>query len=345
MGLRMKLRSLQLTGNVVLAPMSGITDYPFRQIAKEHGCSLAFTEMVSAEGLLRKGKSFLKMGGDEHPVSVQLFGSNPEILAEAAQMAESMGADAIDINMGCPAKQVVGPGAGADLMRFPEKVREILAKVRRAVHGPLTIKIRSGWDGEHINVVEISRIAEGSGVDALSIHARTRAQGFGGRPDWDLIGKVKMAIRIPVIGNGDITTPFLAKKMFEETGCDGVMIGRGALGNPWIFRFENSQHGEERLTVPSLDERKNVIRHHFALARTFYGERWAARKFQRHVYWYTKGFPGCASFHSRLSGLKEEHTLLGAVHSYFDFVQRRTLCRSFQLTESRSATGPGKEGF
>ena len=325
--------------------MSGITDYPFRQIAKEHGCSLVFTEMVSAEGLLRKGKLFLKIGEDEHPVSIQLFGSNPEILAEAAQAAESMGADAIDINMGCPAKQVVEPGAGVDLMRFPEKVRAILTKVRRTVQSPLTVKIRSGWDGEHINAVEISKIAEGCGVDALSIHPRTRVQGFGGRADWDLIGKVKRAIRIPVVGNGDITTAFLAKKMFEETGCDGVMIGRGALGNPWIFSFENSQRGEEGLMAPPLDERQNVIRHHFALARTYYGEKWAVKKFQRHVYWYTKGFPGCASFHSRLSGLKEENALLEAVHSYFDFVQRRTSCRSFQSMEGRSATGQGEEGF
>jgi tRNA-dihydrouridine synthase B len=324
--------------------MSGITDCPFRQIAREHGCSLVFTEMVSAEGLLRKGKSFLKIGEDEHPLSVQLFGSNPEILAEAAQMSESMGADAIDINMGCPAKQVVEPGAGVDLMRFPEKVEEILKKVRGVVHGPLTVKIRSGWDEEHINAVEISKIAEGCGVDALSIHPRTRAQGFGGRADWDLIGRVKRSIRIPVIGNGDITASSLAKKMFEETGCDGAMIGRGALGNPWIFHFENLRRREEGLTVP-LDKRQSVIRHHFMLAQTYYGEKRAVKKFQRHIYWYTKGFPGCASFHSRLSGLKEEHALLEAVHSYFDFVQRRSLCRAYQSTEGRSATGLGEKGF
>jgi nifR3 family TIM-barrel protein len=256
-----------------------------------------------------------------------------------------MGADAIDINMGCPAKQVVEPGAGVDLMRFPEKAKEILTKVRGAVHGPLTVKIRSGWDVEHINALEISKMAEGCGVDALSIHPRTRAQGFGGQADWSLIEKVKRSIHIPVIGNGDITTPFLARKMLEETGCDGVMIGRGALGNPWIFRIGDSQRGEEGGMAPSLDERQGVIHHHFELAKKHYGERWAPRKFQRHVYWYTKGFPGCASFHSKLSGLKEEHALLEAVHSYFDFVQRRTSCRSFQSTEGRSAIGPGEEGF
>jgi nifR3 family TIM-barrel protein len=260
-------------------------------------------------------------------------------------MAESMGSDAIDINMGCPAKQVVEAGAGVDLMRFPEKVKEILTRVRREVKGPLTIKIRSGWDWEHVNAVEISRIAEDCGVNAISIHPRTKAQGFGGRADWDLIGKVKSAIRIPVIGSGDITAPFLAKKMFEETGCDGVMIGRGALGNPWIFSLKNLRRWEEEPATPPLEERQKVIHHHFMLVQAYYGEKWAVKKFQRHVYWYTKGFPRCASFHSNLSGLREKNVLLEAVHSYFDFVQRRSSCRSSQSMESRSATGQGEKGF
>jgi len=341
----MRLGNLQFEHPIFLAPMSGISDYPFRRIAKERGCSLVFTEMVSAEGLLRKGESFLKIGENEHPVSVQLFGSKPGILAEAAQIAESTGADAIDINMGCPAKQVVGPGAGAELMRFPIKVKEILSMVRKVVRGPLTVKIRSGWDEEHINAAEISKIAEDCGVDAISIHPRTKVQGFRGRADWNLIREVKRVTRIPIVGNGDIMTPFLARRMLEETGCDGVMIGRGALGNPWIFGLNNSGHGETEAVTPTLDERQKMIHHHFMLVQAFYGEKWAVNKFQKFVYWYTKGFPNCASFHSKLSGLRERDVLFDAIHSYFDFIQKRNPCQSFGSMENRSATGRGERVF
>ena len=336
----MRLGNLSLKSNLVLAPLSGISDYPFRRIAKEHGCSLVVTEMVSAEGLLRKGESFLKIGEDEHPVTVQLFGSNAEVLGEAAQMAESMGADMIDINMGCPAKQVVEAGAGVDLMRFPEKVEKILTTVRREVKCPLSIKIRSGWDGEHINAVEISKIAEDHGADAIFIHPRTKVQGFHGRADWSLIREVKNAIHVPVIGNGDVTTQFLAKRMLKETGCDGVMIGRGALGNPWIFDFKNSVLLEKEMAIPSsLEERKSMIHHHFLLTQAHYGEKGAVRKIRKHVYWYTKGLPCCAFFHSKLTGLKEKEALFEAIHSYFDFVQRRNECQSFKSMENRSVTG------
>ena len=339
----MKLGTLQLKNNLVMAPISGVTDYPFRQLMREMGCGIVFTEMLSAEGVLRKGAALLSIEKDDHPVTVQLFGSDPAVLAEAAARAESSGADAIDLNMGCPAKQVVKTGAGADLMRFPEKARTILAEMRKNVKIPLTIKIRSGWDNEHINAVEISKLAQDCGVDAVVLHPRTKVQGYGGRANWDLIGKVKKAVRIPVVGNGDITTRLLAKKMLEETGCDGVMIGRGALGNPWIFGLKGWGDGQVEPTPPSLGERQEIIRHHFTLVQAYYGERWAVRKFQKHLYWYTKGLRGCASFHSKLSGLKDKNELFRTIDSYFDFVERRTPCPSFVSTENRSVIGRGEK--
>lgn len=336
----MRIGNLHLDNSLVLAPMAGITDYPFRRIAKDKGCGLTFTWMISAEGLLRKGKWLLRIEEDEHPVSVQLFGSNPEVLAEAARRAEEVGADAIDINMGCPVRQVIETGAGVDLMRFPEKVKEILVKVRKEVEIPLTVKIRSGWDREHINAIGISKIAESCGVDAISLHPRTGHQGFHGQADWHLIGEVKRAVNIPVIGNGDVTTPFLAKRMMEETGCDGVMIGRGALGNPWIFRRESSDFfGKRSIVFPPLEERQRVIEHHFLLLQKHYGEKGAVKKIRKHIAWYTKGLPSSASFRLKLFGLREKDALFEAIKFYFDFIEKRDPCRSFTSMENRSATG------
>ncbi len=315
----MRLGTLQLGSRLLLAPMSGITDYPFRRLAKEKGCGLVVTEMVSAEGLLRKKGALLQIGDDEHPVSVQLFGSKPETLSRAAVTVESMGADGIDINMGCPADQVVDAGAGADLMRFPEKVKEILTKVRKSVKGLLTIKIRSGWDAIEINALQISKIAEDCGVDAISIHPRTKVQGFRGRADWNVIRMVKEAIRIPVIGNGDVTAPFMCRKMIEETGCDAVMIGRGALGNPWIF--DSCLSKENSSVLPSLEEKEGMIRNHFSLLEKSYGNERALSEIRKHLAWYTKGLPFSASFRRKLSELKEREALSEAITTYFDFVR------------------------
>jgi tRNA-dihydrouridine synthase B len=323
----MNIGNLQLDHPLFLAPLSGITDYPFRKLAREFGCGLVFTEMVSAEGLLRKGKPFLKMGEGEHPVSAQLFGSTPEALAPAAEMAEAGGADAIDLNMGCPSRKVTDTGAGADLMRFPEKIERILREVRKSIRCPLTIKIRSGWDDHHINALEVSRIAEDCGVDAITIHPRTRVQWFHGRADWKVIGEVKKAVRIPVIGNGDVTTPYLVERMLEETGCDGVMIGKGALGNLWIFDSENRWAIEKGTAIhPSLEERKRVIERHYELLRNFYGDPEAVKEVRRHVVWYTKGLPKSASFRSTILGVREKELLFKTIHSYFDSVERRGQC-------------------
>jgi tRNA-dihydrouridine synthase B len=187
--------------------------------------------------------------------------------------------------------------------------------------------------------VEISKIAEDCGIDAISIHPRTKDQGFRGRADWKLIGEVKKAVRIPVVGNGDVTTPFLAKKMSEETGCDGVMIGRGALGNPWIFGFKNSGRWKEKPGTPPLGEKQRMIHYHFLLVQAHYGEKGAVKEIRKHIYWYTKGLPSCSSFHSKLLGLREKEALFEAIHSYFHIVQRRNQCQSFGSAKNRSVTG------
>ncbi|MBM4305983.1 MAG: tRNA dihydrouridine synthase DusB [Deltaproteobacteria bacterium] len=326
----MRLGNLQLKNNLFLAPMAGITDFPFRELAREHGCDLTFTEMVSAEGLLRKGKAFLKIGNNEHPISVQLFGANSTALVGAAVMAQEMEADAIDLNMGCPAKQVVKVGAGVALMRFPEKVKEILLEMRKRITCPLTVKIRSGWDEKQINAVEISKLAEDCGVDAITVHPRTKEQAFRDHSDWNVITEVKKAVRIPVIGNGDVTAPYLIQKMFKETRCDGVMIGRGVLGNPWIFSMGPSG---------SAEEKRQMIQHHYSLIQTYYGEEHSVHQIRKHLYWYTKGLPNCAVLHSKLSSLKRKETLFEAIHLYFESIQRRDECQSKESSEARSVTG------
>lgn len=318
----MKLGHFELNCALVLAPMSGITDYPFRQLTREFGCGWVVTEMISAEGLVRKKESFLKIMEDEHPISVQLFGGNPEALSEAAGLAEGMGADAIDINLGCPAPRATEVGAGVALMRFPEKVKRILTGVRRSAKCPLTIKIRSGWDKDHLNAAEISRIAEDCGADAISVHPRTGTQGFHGRADWSVIREVKQKVKIPVIGNGDVVTSSLAEKMADETGCDGVMIGRGALGNPWIFSKKESSN-----RLPSIKEREKVVERHFSLLQNLYGQERALSEIRKHLAWYTKGLPSSASFRLKLSEMKEREHLFEGLRCYFDYIENRCSCQ------------------
>jgi tRNA-dihydrouridine synthase B len=324
----MRIQDLEVHSGLIMAPMAGFTNAPFRRLVKEMGCSLVFTEMISADGLVRKCESLLALGKDEHPVAVQIFGSHPDIMAEAAGIAEGMGGDIIDINMGCPAQPVVKAGAGVSLMRFPEKAKSIIMKVRKKIKIALTVKMRSGWDNQQINAVEMSRLAEDCGADAITIHPRTKTQGFRGQSDWSLIGEVKRAVGVPVIGNGDVTTPSLAKKMMIETDCDGVMIGRGALGNPWIFNPQWSDFLEG--TPPDISflrEKKRVIDRHFSLLQESDGEERAVKEIWKHLFWYTRGLPRSASFRSALAGLRERGVLFDAVASYFEQLERKETCR------------------
>lgn len=311
---------VQVLNNVFLAPMAGITDPPFRSISRDFGCSLGFTEMISAEGLVRRSPAslhYLKRFSDETPFAVQIFGSKPEIMAEAARICADSGADIIDINMGCPAKKILRNGAGAALMKDPAKIKRILNRVRSAISAPLTIKMRSGWKGD-LNAPLIAAIAEGEGVDAVIIHPRTVEQAFSGKADWSVIRKVKRSVRIPIIGNGDITNAYEAVEMQEQTGCDGVMIGRTAVGNPWIFReIDCFRRTGERPADPDPQERKRVVENHWEKDLLFYNSR-ALKLFKIRLPWYTKGLRGSSAFRREIADCDEGGKLMAKCREFFD---------------------------
>lgn len=316
----MKIGRLLLKNNVFLAPMAGVTDLPFRTIVREFGCGLAFTEMVSAAGLVLgtgKTRRYLDSSPVDRPLGVQLFGVDPETLAAAARIAAVRGADLLDMNMGCPVKKVVKTGAGAALMRDPKRAAAILKALKGASDLPLTVKIRAGWRQREINALEIGRIAEECGADAVILHPRTAEQGFGGRSDWGLIAVLKARLGIPVIGSGDIRSPEDAARMFNETGCDAVMVGRGALGNPWIFGNILSHLSGGDVCPPSLAEREETIRRHLALAIDYYGEKIGTRDFRKHLLWYTKGLRGGAQFRKEAGKVKDRFSTLAALQEYF----------------------------
>lgn len=292
----LKIGNLVLAHNVVLAPLAGITNLPFRQICRSEGASLAFTEMVSVNGLVREGTktlALLKSSPEDRPLGIQLFGDSPADLAEAARMVGGYG-DLIDINMGCPVRKVVGTGAGSALLQDPQKIAEIVRAVRAATSLPLTIKIRSGWHcGDNV-YPEVARIAEAEGCDAITLHPRSRSQMFSGHADWSHIGEIKAALSIPVLGSGDLFTPGDCLRMLGETGCDGIMIARGALGNPWIFRQTIELADKACFTQVTSAQRADTIIRHLELFTLECGETVAVREMKKHIGWYAKGFAGAS---------------------------------------------------
>jgi nifR3 family TIM-barrel protein len=305
----------------LLAPLAGISNLPFRLIARSLGCSLAYTEMISANGLIRqtaKTYEYLKTCADDHPLGAQVFGADPQIMAEASRIIANSGADLIDINMGCPVKKVIKTGSGAILMKDPDRVARIIDSVKKTVQIPVTVKIRSGWTSGSINAVEIARIAESSGADAITIHARTADQGYSGKADWNVIAEVKKAVNIPVIGNGDIWHPLDALKMLRETSCDAVMVGRGSLGNPWIFKGIIQEYlGQKENYLPSLDQRQKMIKNHWEMEAQFLGDKLTDKRFRKHLLWYTKGLEGASRFRQLAGKLKDGEAILNELNEYF----------------------------
>ena len=299
---KLVIGNVVLENPVILGPMAGVTDLPFRQICKEHGCSLMYTEMVSAKAILYNTGPLMEVGEQEGPVALQLFGSDPEIVSVMAAQVEHGPYALIDINMGCPVPKVVNNGEGSALMKDPKLVEKLLTALVKRVKKPITIKIRRGFDEAHTNAVEISKIAESCGVSAVAIHGRTREQFYSGKADWDVIRQVKEAVTIPVIGNGDIFTPEDARLMMEQTGCDGVMIARGAKGNPWIFsRTLHYLKTGEILPIQGREELKETILRHGRLQVQHKGEYSGIREMRKHLAWYTAGLPHSSALRNEVN--------------------------------------------
>ena len=314
----MRIGTVEISHPVALGPMAGVTDLPFRRLCREMGCGLLYTEMVSAKALSYHNKNtepILETEDGEHPLAVQLFGSEPELLADMAKKLEEGPYDIIDLNMGCPVPKVVNNHEGSALMKDPILAGKVIEAMAKAVKKPVTVKIRRGWDESSVNAVEIARIAQESGAAAVAVHGRTRQQYYSGKADWEIIRQVKEAVKIPVIGNGDITDASSAKKMMDETGCDGIMVARAAKGNPWIFKqiLHYFQTGEQ-LDKPSFEDVSQMILRHAKMMIEFKGEFTGIHEMRKHTAWYTAGYPHSSHLRAAVNTIEnyeQLETLLG----------------------------------
>lgn len=322
---KIKIGNVELENNLILAPMAGVTDLPFRMICKKYGNpGLVCNEMVSAKAISYKDEKTLKMlncNQEKRPISMQIFGSEPEIMGEAAKVISGM-ADIVDINMGCPAPKVVKNGDGSKLLLNLDLAEKIIRNVVKNSSKPVTLKIRKGWNNEHIVATELAEIAEKCGIDAIVVHGRTREEYYSGKADWDIIRQVKNAVKIPVIANGDIKNEEDSKKVFEQTGCDGIMIGRSVLGNPWIFK-QIAYYLENGKKMPEItrEEKYNVIQEHFNLLLQEKGEYTATREIRKHIAWYVKGMKNATVLRDEINKVETREQFDEILIEYFNNLQ------------------------
>jgi len=316
----MRIGNVDTDNRVFLAPLAGVSDLPFRLLVKRAGCGLVYTEMISAQGLIYTNRNtcrLLDIAPEEKPIAVQLFGSDPEVMAGAVRIAAENGADIIDINMGCPVVKIVKNGEGSALMRNPDRAAAVIRAAVAATELPVTVKIRKGWDTKESNAVEIAALAEAAGAKAIAVHGRTREQFYSGKADWSIIRAVKERVRVPVIGNGDIFSPPDAARMFAETGCDAVMIGRGALGNPWLFqRTVHYLATGELLPEPAGGEKIALALEHLAMLTAYKGEKSGVREMRKHASWYIKGLREAAAVRTRLNRAETKADMEGVLLAY-----------------------------
>ena len=318
---KLQIGNVTLDNNIILAPMAGVSYLPFRLLSRELGAGLVCMEMISAKAIYYNNKNtegLLEIHPDELPVSLQLFGSDPVILSEMAKRIEDRPFALLDLNMGCPVPKVVNNGEGSALLKNPKLVEEILTSLVKAVKKPVTVKIRKGFNDESVNAVEIARIAESCGVSAVAVHGRTREQYYSGKADWDIIAKVKDAVKIPVIGNGDVVDGKSAEALLKHTGCDGVMIGRAAQGNPWIFRDVKAYLEDGTvLPAPTNAQKRELILRHAALQLEYKGEYIGVREMRKHLSWYTVGMPNSAKFRQMINTMESMEQLVESVEKIF----------------------------